>query len=114
MKAPFYFISPDLPNDHICPAKQMLREEEKPRPTASEGKGGKRDEAQDSHQKSEDTSPKVQVGISSGIGLRSTLRWPLHRTASDTGPFSQPHRFSLLGKNRLTGLPLSNRIEPPS
>ena len=67
MKAPFYFISPDLPNDHICPAKQMLREEEKPRPTASEGKGGKRDEAQDSHQKSEDTSPKVQVGISSGI-----------------------------------------------
>ena len=48
------------------------------------------------------------------IGLRSTLRWPLHRTASDTGPFSRTHRFSLLGKIRLTGLPLSNRVEPPS
>ena len=48
------------------------------------------------------------------IGLRSTLRWPLHRTASDTGPFSQPHRFSLLGKIRLTGLPPSNRVKKPS
>lgn len=74
MKAPFYFISPDLTNNHICPAKQMLREEEKPRPAASEGKDGKLNEAQDSHQKSEDISPKVQVGMPSGISHTNEKR----------------------------------------